>query len=309
MSEAASAPEPTPKRDYGRFHVLLRNDFLLRRIHSLTGVVPLTLFLIEHLFTNSRSTQGPESFNGAVKFMTGLPLFMIIEWAGIYIPLAIHLILGIWIARTARHNVDNYKYGGNWRYLFQRVTGIFIVLFLVVHLGHWRYGVRVNYIEPGATEAKLIALRHYTPYELKDKEFPAAYRVAYEQAWLKEKVGRTEADLLTTEAQTALQVMASKDNMFSGMKAAFSTPGWFLFYVLGLAAACYHTGNGLWTFLITWGVLRNPKAQERCSTACLGFGAALFALGVFSLAGFVWGPQMAPMLEAIGFQHVEYGHK
>ena len=35
-----------------------RTYFTLKRLHSLTGVVPVGLFLLEHLYTNARSLQG-----------------------------------------------------------------------------------------------------------------------------------------------------------------------------------------------------------------------------------------------------------
>ncbi len=306
MSEAAPAPENLPKRDYSRFSPFLRNDFLVRRIHSLTGLVPLTLFLCEHLYTNTRSTQGAASFNGAVEFLTGLPLFMLIEWCGIYIPLAIHLVLGIWIATTMHNNTAKYKYAGNWRYMLQRASGIFIVLFLIVHLGHWRYGVRIDYTAPGADHAVLMTSRHYTPYNLNEQGFPVEYNTEYKAAAEKmypaEGIGSAAQ---TARSKQAAQILAwsREDNMFYAMEKAFKQPAWFIFYVLGLAAACYHTGNGLWTFCITWGFIRSPKAQQRFSAVCMAFGLALFLMGVFSLAGFAWGPTLRPMLQAIGFHH------
>ena len=37
----------------------------LRRLHSLSGVVPLGLFLLEHFYTNSVATHGAAAFNHA----------------------------------------------------------------------------------------------------------------------------------------------------------------------------------------------------------------------------------------------------
>ncbi|MBK8269636.1 MAG: hypothetical protein IPK83_15585 [Planctomycetes bacterium] len=34
----------------------------------------------------------------------------------------------------------------------------------------------------------------------------------------------------------------------------------FTFYIIGLAAACYHFANGLWTFCISWGITVGAKA-------------------------------------------------
>src|SRR5204862_336824 len=43
-----------------------RTYFTLKRLHSLSGVVPIGLFLLEHLYTNARSLQGPAAFDAAV---------------------------------------------------------------------------------------------------------------------------------------------------------------------------------------------------------------------------------------------------
>ena len=52
--------------------------FYLRRLHSLTGVVPIGLFLLDHFFTNSFSWT-PEAFNAEVKKLNTLPLVKAIE--------------------------------------------------------------------------------------------------------------------------------------------------------------------------------------------------------------------------------------
>ena len=38
-------------------------EFLLRRLHSLLGIVPLTLFLFFHLYINGYSTHGADAMN------------------------------------------------------------------------------------------------------------------------------------------------------------------------------------------------------------------------------------------------------
>ena len=62
-----------------------------------------------------------------------------------------------------------------------------------------------------------------------------------------------------------------------------------LFYIVGYLAAVYHFGNGLFTFLITWGVAKGPRAQQVLSILCFGvflfmalWGGAL----LFKIAGF-----------------------
>jgi len=115
-----------------------RNHFLLRRLHSLTGIVPVGLFLIEHLLTNSLAFW-PEKFNEQVHWLHNLHYLLVLEIVFIFLPLAFHAIYGVAIAWTARHNVTQYRYLDNWRYLLQRYTGYITLIFVIVHLGHFRF--------------------------------------------------------------------------------------------------------------------------------------------------------------------------
>jgi succinate dehydrogenase / fumarate reductase cytochrome b subunit len=68
---------------------------------------------------------------------------------------------------------------------------------------------------------------------------------------------------------------------FQMMADIFADPRWLAFYVLGLTAVSFHLGNGLRTFLLTWGGVVGDSARRRVGVACAVFGA--FVL-IFSLA-------------------------
>ncbi len=117
-----------------------RHHFLLRKLHSLSGIVPIGVFLIEHLLTNSMAWYGgSEKYNQSVSFIRGLPYLPLLEVFGIFLPIAFHAVYGIKIAMTAQPNVAQYPYLANRRYLLQRVTGYIAFLFLIVHLGKFRF--------------------------------------------------------------------------------------------------------------------------------------------------------------------------
>lgn len=116
-----------------------RAHFSLRKLHSLTGVVPIGAFLLEHFFTNSFAVFGPEAFNEKVEFLTSLPYLYVIEAALIFAPIAFHAVLGIIIALTARYNLRTMGYGRNWAYVLQRISGLFLVVFIVVHVVKTRF--------------------------------------------------------------------------------------------------------------------------------------------------------------------------
>lgn len=95
---------------------LSRNHFALRRLHSLTGIVPVGGYLLIHLYTNSKVLEGAEAFDAAVRAIHALPGVHLLEWFGIFSPLYFHAAYGIYVAAQARHNITNYGYGRNWAF-------------------------------------------------------------------------------------------------------------------------------------------------------------------------------------------------
>ena len=121
--------------------IKISKTFLMRKLHQITGIVPLGTFFFVHLFTNSKSMSGAQVFNDAVGDIHHIPYLLFVEIGGIFLPLLFHSIYGIFISAEARNNVGNYGYGRNWFYVFQRVTGIFLFFFLIFHLANLRFGL------------------------------------------------------------------------------------------------------------------------------------------------------------------------
>src|ERR1700753_225564 len=82
------------------------NSFFWRRLHSLTGIVPIGAFLVEHIISNFEILNGPLAYAQQVKFLNGLPLVRVLEWGLIFIPLAYHALYGLFIAFRGRVNVN-----------------------------------------------------------------------------------------------------------------------------------------------------------------------------------------------------------
>lgn len=113
--------------------------FILRKLHSLSGVIPLTLFLFEHFYTNSKAMFGAEAFNQAVEHLHHIPyLIPIGEFLILFFPLAFHAIYGMIIVSEGSVNAQYYPKARNFLYLMQRITGIVLVVFLVYHIYNTR---------------------------------------------------------------------------------------------------------------------------------------------------------------------------
>ena len=108
--------------------------FLWRKLHSLTGIIPLGVFLFVHLYINSFALKSADAFNEAAGFMTKLPYLIVIELVVIFIPLIYHGAYGIAITWQSEPNNLEYPWWRNLLYLIQRITGVIAAIFVIYHV-------------------------------------------------------------------------------------------------------------------------------------------------------------------------------
>jgi succinate dehydrogenase / fumarate reductase cytochrome b subunit len=116
---------------------LARHEFLIRRLHSLSGLIPVGAYMVIHLLTNATVLDSPAAYQRNVysihSFGAVLP---VIEWVFIFIPLLFHAIFGVVIIRGGLPNSSTYKYTSNVRYTLQRATGMIAFAFIMWHVFH-----------------------------------------------------------------------------------------------------------------------------------------------------------------------------
>jgi len=117
-------------------------EFYYKRLHSLLGVIPIGIFLVQHLIINHFAVYGRESFNKAANFMADLPFVIILETFIIYLPILFHAVLGVYIVLQAKNNPGRYGYFRNWMFFLQRITGIITLIFIAWHV--WETRVQVG---------------------------------------------------------------------------------------------------------------------------------------------------------------------
>lgn len=115
------------------------HSFFWRRLHSLSGIIPVGAFLIEHFVSNAFATNGPKAYADQVKFLTGLPFVLWLEIIGIYIPLAYHSLYGFYIWFRGESNVSQYPWAGNFMYSAQRWTGAITFFYILWHTYTMRF--------------------------------------------------------------------------------------------------------------------------------------------------------------------------
>ena len=115
-------------------------SFLLRRLHSLTGIIPVGAFLFEHiLISNATAISGPAAYARQVSFLANLPLVFFLELFGIWLPIAYHGLYGFYIWYRGDGNTMAYPWSGNWMYTLQRWTGGVAFIYIVWHVYTMRF--------------------------------------------------------------------------------------------------------------------------------------------------------------------------
>jgi succinate dehydrogenase / fumarate reductase cytochrome b subunit len=116
---------------------LARHEFLIRRLHSLSGLIPVGAYMVVHLLTNASTLGGGMSFQNAVYQIHSLGAILpVVEWVFIFIPILFHAIIGVVIIRGGLPNSGSYPLQKNVRYTLQRATGMIAFVFIVWHVFH-----------------------------------------------------------------------------------------------------------------------------------------------------------------------------
>ena len=211
--------------------IRLSKTFILRKLHQLSGIVPLGLFILEHFYTNSKALKGAGHFNSAVADLQAIPYILLVETAGIFIPLIYHAVYGMVITIEARPNNLAYPYPRNWFYLVQRITGVILFFFIAFHVLNFRFGMI-----PGLND---VSVAH------------------------------------------------APDRAFEIVSREFRMVPIFILYVIGITATVWHLANGIWLFLVDWGITIGERAQRFAGYACIGFGVVLLLVGLNAMVAFV----------------------
>ncbi len=211
--------------------IRLSRTFILRKLHQLTGIMPLGFFLLEHFYTNSKALSGAADFNTAVKDLQSIPYILLVEIGGIFIPLIYHAVYGMVITVEARPNNLHYPYSRNWFYTIQRVTGVILFFFITFHVLNFRFG-----LIPGLNT---LSVAHHP--------------------------------------EESFQIVAREFRMVPI----------FIVYLIGITSTVWHLANGIWLFLVDWGITIGERAQKLAGYACLGFGIVLLAVGINAAVAFI----------------------
>ena len=112
-----------------------RHQFLIFRLFSLAGIMPMGGYVVLHLATNASVLGGPATFQSQVDRIHSLGILLpFVEWTFIFLPILFHAAMGFYIIAGGLPNVGSYPYSGNVRYTLQRATGMLAIAFILFHL-------------------------------------------------------------------------------------------------------------------------------------------------------------------------------
>ncbi len=140
-----------------------RHEFLIRRLHSLSGLVPVGAYMTVHLLVNASLANGAGAFQNNVNQIHSLGDFLpVVEWAFIFLPIIFHAVVGVWIIQSGKSNIDRYRYSGNFRYAMQRWTGVIAILFIFFHVFHLHGWFHADYWLKNVAEP--LGMANFRPY-------------------------------------------------------------------------------------------------------------------------------------------------
>lgn len=99
-------------------------------------------------------------------------------------------------------------------------------------------------------------------------------------------------DVLERQHLAKDQVVAVSDNFgtatLMSVRDTFKSPIYVGLYTIFVLAACFHAFNGLWTFMITWGVVLKMSAQRSMAKFAIAIMLVVLFLGLASIWGTYW---------------------
>ena len=111
-----------------------RTSYILDKLQSLSGVIPIGAFLAEHFWSNSYALVSVGKYNQVSEELQQIPWRIIVETCVLFIPILFHGLYGIYIWWKGKSNALGHPWMANWLYVLQRWTGIIAFIFIGWHL-------------------------------------------------------------------------------------------------------------------------------------------------------------------------------
>lgn len=278
------------------------SDFLWRRLHSISGVLLVVFIIFHLLTNSMAAFPiGGDGldFIHSVNAIHDTPYLIVVEIAILALPIFIHMVWGIKYLFTASYNSFGNtghtpylpEYPRNHAYTWQRITSWILIFGIIAHVVHMRfleypisavkgyeryYMVRVSEDSGLSALAERLGVKIYNNesiHQLKDNSI-GAHPEPLISAGEPQPLTEIRADEQDHDWEAALQKQPLRSgevvavaNTFGAaellmVRDTFKMPVMLALYSLFVLATCFHAFNGLWTFMITWGVTLTERSQR-----------------------------------------------
>lgn len=271
--------------------------FIWKRLHSLAGLF-LALYLFEHLLINSQAAllfgDDGSGFVEAVNAIHKIPYLPVLEIGLLGFPILLHAALGVRYLFTGVSNSSKsdgstpyLPYERNKAYTWQRITSWILLFGIAFHVIHMRiveypaiakedhkhfYMIRVDEDAGLASVAERLNVRLY-----KQEQIPV------NSPWLaaleKKTLHPGEVIAVAPSFGTAELLM---------VRETFKMPVMIAIYTVFVLAACFHGFNGLWTFMISWGINLTQRSQRHMLVFCIFIMCLVAFFGLAAIWGTYW---------------------
>jgi succinate dehydrogenase/fumarate reductase cytochrome b subunit len=124
--------------------------------------------LVLHAAINARALHGEAAFASTVHAIQRIPALPLLEAAVVYVPLAVHGVIGGWLVATGRELAGPKAPYSRAMRAAVRVTGVGVAAFLAMHLPELRFDSPGVHLEGGALatrlDADLSSVSHGVPW-------------------------------------------------------------------------------------------------------------------------------------------------
>lgn len=217
-------------------------------------------------------------------------------------------------------------YQRNRAYTWQRITSWILLFAIVAHVvqmrfinqpskatvdGQHYYMVRVGFDEGLYTLSKRLDFSIYNQQAIEvEKKMAPDVKESFGRSWLaffdfretpegyelleRQKVRQRDefVQALTAKPLGEGEVIAAAHDFATAMllvvRETFKWPVMMVLYTIFVLSACFHAFNGLWTFLITWGVSLTPRSQNLMRGLANTLMIVVAFLGLAAIWGTYW---------------------
>jgi succinate dehydrogenase / fumarate reductase cytochrome b subunit len=131
-----------------------RRGSLARKLHSLSGVVPLGAFLLFHLWISTSLGGSRDVYDRQVGFLHGGPVLGFLEVVLVILPLLYHAVYGV--MRSFQPREPDHGYVTDVMVTLQRASGIVVLVFVAVHVWEFRVQTWTHGLAVPSYSTKLV---------------------------------------------------------------------------------------------------------------------------------------------------------